>query len=116
MSDIRVTVWNENRHEQRNERVAAIYPEGIHGALAVPLRKAGFQVRTATLDEPEHGLSAEILNTTDVLTWWGHLAHSEVSDEVISTSATTCIRWYGADRAPFGSLLEAIQAFNGNKL
>ncbi len=116
MSDIRVTVWNENRHEQRNERVAAIYPEGIHGALAAPLRRAGFQVRTATLDEPEHGLSAEVLDTTDVLTWWGHLAHNEVSDEIVAQSATASIGWHGADHAPFWSLLEAIQAFNGNEL
>ncbi len=84
MSDIRVTVWNENRHEQHDKRVAAIYPEGIHGALAAPLRKAGFQVRAATLDEPEHGLSAEVLDTTDVLIWWGHLAHNEVSDEIVA--------------------------------
>ncbi|MFC4766192.1 ThuA domain-containing protein [Effusibacillus consociatus] len=80
---IRVTVWNENRHEQTNEQVRRIYPEGIHHAIAVPLRQEQFEVRTATLDEPEHGLPEEVLNTTDVLIWWGHQAHDEVSDETV---------------------------------
>ncbi len=76
----RVTVWNEYRHERGDEGVAKIYPEGIHGALAAMLTKGGFEVRTATLDEPEHGLSEEVLNATDVLLWWGHMAHDEVSE------------------------------------
>ena len=41
-------------------------------------------MRTATLDEPEHGLTAEVLADTDVLTWWGHMAHGEVKDEIVS--------------------------------
>jgi trehalose utilization protein len=40
-------------------------------------------VRTATLDEPEHGLGAAVLEATDVLLWWGHQAHAEVRDEVV---------------------------------
>src|SRR3712207_6117628 len=40
-------------------------------------------VRTATLDEPEHGLTEEVLANTDVLTWWGHGAHREVQDEIV---------------------------------
>jgi len=83
-STIRVTVWNENRHEQRNEKVKAIYPNGIHGAIADFLSKEDdFEVRTATLDEPEHGLTDEVLNSTDVLTWWGHMAHEEVRDDIV---------------------------------
>ncbi len=81
---VRVTVWNEFRHEQANARIAAIYPDGIHGAIAGTLRALpGLEVRTATLDEPEHGLSEEALRQTDVLTWWGHTAHGEVADEVV---------------------------------
>jgi trehalose utilization protein len=79
----RVTVWNEYRHEKSDAEVAKIYPEGIHEAIAQHLRAEGFTVRTATLDEPEHGLTYELLNQTDVLTWWGHLAHQEVSDEIV---------------------------------
>jgi trehalose utilization protein len=81
---IRVTVWNEYRHEKKNEKIAKIYPEGMHGAIAKSLRASGnFDVRTATLDEPEHGLTQEVLNETDVLTWWGHVAHKEVKDEIV---------------------------------
>jgi len=80
---IRVTVWNEARHEKLDPAIAAVYPEGIHGAIAEGLVGHGFQVKTATLDEPEHGLSVAVLAETDVLTWWGHMAHHEVSDEVV---------------------------------
>ena len=150
MSDIiRVTVWNENRHETEYERmkqdlpqglkaavdtyletgeevteaypngapmwlkwlasqdkyknnpeliyqrgeewaansktIAEIYPDGIHSVIAEFLGKnADMTVRTATLDEPEHGLTDEVLNNTDVLLWWGHIAHHEVSDEIVA--------------------------------
>lgn len=81
---IRVTVWNENRHEKTDERVRRVYPEGIHGAVSAHLnRQEGIRASTATLDEPEHGLTAEVLSQTDVLTWWGHCAHAEVSDAVV---------------------------------
>jgi trehalose utilization protein len=78
-----VTVWNEFRHERSDEQVAAHYPEGMHAVLAGALSKTGLTVRTATLDEPEHGLTQEVLNTTDVLIWWGHIAHNEVRDEIV---------------------------------
>jgi len=79
----RVTVWNEYRHEKKNAEIAKIYPEGMHGAIAKHLQGQGFQVRTATLDEPEHGLTQQVLDQTDVLTWWGHTAHGEVKDEIV---------------------------------
>lgn len=80
---MRVTVWNEYRHEKKNPVVTEIYPEGIHGTIAKVLAEAGFDTKTATLDEPEHGLTEEVLNETDVLFWWGHMAHHEVSDEIV---------------------------------
>lgn len=79
----RVTVWNEYRHEKHGDEVAKIYPGGIHAALADALRETGLEVKTATLDEPEHGLTDEVLDATDVLLWWGHIAHEEVSDEIV---------------------------------
>ena len=81
---IRVTVWNEFRHEKSDPKVAAVYPNGIHEAIAAHLRAQAFGVRTATLDEPEHGLTEAVLAETDVLIWWGHMAHDKVSDEVVS--------------------------------
>lgn len=83
MSKINVTVWNEFIHEKKEDAIAKIYPEGIHGAIAQMLSsEESINVRTATLEMPEHGLSDEVLNNTDVLIWWGHLAHNKVSDEV----------------------------------
>ena len=83
---IRVTVWNEYVHELDNAQVARIYPHGIHEAIAAGLSDllgAAVFVRTATLDQPEHGLSREVLAQTDVLTWWGHAAHERVHDDVV---------------------------------
>ena len=80
----RVTVWNEYRHEHHKDHPAStLYPDGIHGAIAEGLREKGLTVGTATLDEPEHGLTDEVLANTDVLTWWGHMAHGEVKDEIV---------------------------------
>ena len=79
----RVTVWNEFRHERKNPKVQEIYPGGMHATIAGALREAGIETRTATLDEPQHGLTDEVLSSTDVLVWWGHLAHGEVADETV---------------------------------
>ena len=83
-SETRVTVWNEFIHERRHEAIGKMYPDGIHGAIANHLRSAGLDVGTATLDMPEHGLTDEVLENTDVLIWWGHMAHGQVSDEVVN--------------------------------
>jgi trehalose utilization protein len=81
---IRVTVWHEYRHEKKNPKVAEVYPKGMHEAIAAGLRPhKELQVRTATLDEPEHGLTEDVLKNTDVLTWWGHTAHGDVKDEIV---------------------------------
>jgi trehalose utilization protein len=79
----RVTIWNEYRQERSDARVHEVYPDGIHAPLAERLKEAGFEVRIATLDEPDHGLTDRTLAETDVLTWWGHAAHDEVRDEVV---------------------------------
>jgi Trehalose utilization protein len=83
MKKIQVTVWNEYRHEVESEEIRKIYPEGIHGCIASFLKEAGMDTKTATLDEPLHGLTDEVLDNTDVLLWWGHIAHEEVSDEIV---------------------------------
>ncbi len=81
---LKVTVWGENVHEQKHQVVRDIYPDGMHECIAAGLREdAALEVRTATLQQPEHGLTEDILATTDVLTWWGHCAHGEVSDAIV---------------------------------
>jgi trehalose utilization protein len=85
MSKLRVLVWNEGRHEKTDEAVGKVYPEGIHGAIAGHLNKQdAIEARTATLDEPEHGLTEAALTSTDVLIWWAHMAHGEVADEAVA--------------------------------
>ena len=83
-SKLRVTVWGENVHEQKNQAVAAVYPAGMHTCIAAGLRQdPALEVRTATLDQPEHGLTDAVLAATDVLTWWGHCAHGQVQDAIV---------------------------------
>ncbi|RKE60300.1 MULTISPECIES: ThuA domain-containing protein [Microbacterium] len=83
---IRVLVWGENHHEKHHDIPRALYPDTMHGTIAAGLRRLlgdDAVVETATLDDPEHGLSEERLAQTDVLFWWGHLLHHEVDDVVI---------------------------------
>lgn len=80
---IRVTVWGENVHEHSNEVVAGVYPDLMHGTIAAFLNAAGgIAAETVTLQDPDHGMTPERLAGTDVLIWWGHKAHGEVSDAV----------------------------------
>jgi len=98
MSKIRVTVWNEYVHEQKHELVAGLYPEGIHGAIAEGLEALGgdeLAIRTATLQEPDHGLTQEVLDQTDVLTWWGHCAHGDVRDEIVDRVQSRVLQGMG---------------------
>jgi trehalose utilization protein len=84
---VRVTVWGENVHERNEPEVRALYPDGLHGAIAAGLSELlgdRVRVRTATQEQPEHGLTADVLEDTDVLTWWGHIAHEEVDDAVVA--------------------------------
>jgi trehalose utilization protein len=83
-SKVRVTVWGEYVHERENPIVRDIYPQGMHQTIAEGIAEKGeLEVRTATLDEAENGLSARVLEETDVLVWWGHAAHGRVSDEAV---------------------------------
>lgn len=84
---LRVTVWNEAVHEKTSEAVRKIYPDGIHAVVADALRQHlgdGVRIRTATLDQAEHGLTQQVLDDTDVLTWWGHAAHHKVDDAIVT--------------------------------
>ena len=82
---ITATIFNEFIHERENPAVRAVYPEGIQQTIAAFLgAEEDIRAQTAVLQQPEHGLSAERLAGTDVLLWWGHLAHEQVSDEVVA--------------------------------
>jgi len=94
---IKVTVWNEFSHEKEMENVREIYPDGIHEAIAAFLgRDEEIQVRTAYLEQPEHGLTDEVLADTDVIIWWGHACHHLVADEVADKVAERVLMGMGA--------------------
>lgn len=76
-----ILIFNENIHD-KSERIKAVYPDGIHGALAGALAGTGDNITTVTLDDENCGITKEILNDTDVLIWWGHIAHHKVPDEI----------------------------------
>jgi trehalose utilization protein len=83
-SPLRVTIWNEFRHEKNKPEVAEIYPQGMHETIAAYLRRGGdLAVRTAWLDQPEQGCPQDLLDNTDVMAWWGHGAHQELRDDVV---------------------------------
>lgn len=84
---IRVTIWNEYYHEKTDEKVKALYPNGLHSTIKEQLQKNApgeYEIVLADMDMPEHGLSEDVLNNTDVLLWWGHCHHHLVDDSVVS--------------------------------
>lgn len=80
---LKITIWNEFRHEKTDPEVQAIYPDGLHTPIATYLQQQGHTTAIATLDDPDHGLTDDLLSQTDVLAWWGHAAHREVRDEIV---------------------------------
>lgn len=98
MAAIRIAIWNEFIHERTKPEVQRVYPQGIHRVIAASLAARlgpAVEIRTATLAEPEHGLSAEVLAATDVLFWWGHSAHDQVSDAVVDRVADRVLNGMG---------------------
>ena len=93
---IRVTVWNEGVHEVESPEIAAVYPHGIHGRIKSFLdTQEDIEVRTATLSDPDCGLPPEVLENTDVLIWWGHMAHDKVPDELVERVHDRVLRGMG---------------------
>lgn len=85
---IKALVWGENVHEQKSDVVAELYPQGMHAQIAKLLAEdSGIAVDTVVLQDPEHGLTEEVLADTDVLLWWGHAAHGDVEDAIVERVA-----------------------------
>ena len=91
---IRVTIYNEFVHEKTEERVKEVYPEGIHNALKKGVEDEEICVKTVTLDTISE-LDDELLNNTDVMIWWGHMAHYKVPDEVAVRVQQAVLRGMG---------------------
>ena len=114
----RVVVWGENIHEHKNAPVRAIYPQGMHATIAAALQALlpqGSTVRTATLQQPEHGLSRQLLLATDVLTWWGHLAHDQVDDAVVARVAERVLDGMGLIVLHSGHLAKVLGRLLGTR-
>lgn len=75
----RVLVWSEATAP------ASVYPHDINAAVAEGLRPlAGWEVATASINDPEQGVAEQSLAGTDVLIWWGHKRHNQVKDEHVA--------------------------------
>lgn len=92
---IRVTIFNEFLQEKTQEDVIAVYPNGIHNALKAGIESEEFAVKTVTLDDENCGINEEVLKNTDVMLWWGHMAHHRVPDEVASQVKEAVLKGMG---------------------
>ncbi|HEV8541910.1 MAG TPA: ThuA domain-containing protein [Verrucomicrobiae bacterium] len=108
---IRVLVWDEQQPAQKQ-----VYTNFLGNYIADQLRKnSGFEVRSVNLNEPNQGLSADLLDQTDVLIWWGHIRHDDVPDaaadkliERVKAGRLALIALHSAHwSAPFRSAMEA---------
>ncbi|MGF1448684.1 MAG: ThuA domain-containing protein [Opitutales bacterium] len=111
----RVTIWNEFVHEKEHKLVGDLYPDGIHGAIAEGLKALGgnLEIRTATLEESEHGLTDEVLAQTDVLFWWGHCAHDKVADAIVRKVQTRVLAGMGLVVLHSGHMSKIFRALMG---
>ena len=113
---IRVTVWNEYRHEREEGAAKAVHPNGLHETVAEIVRELGedrVQVRTAWLDQPENGLTDEVLENTDVLIWWGHMAHYLVEDAVVEKVYARVLQGMGLIALHSAHYSKIFQKLNG---
>ncbi len=90
---MKITIFNEYLHEKQDEYIRSVYPEGIHGALGSFLQE-GNEIRYFTLDNI-HKLTAEVMDDTDVMLWWGHMGHHLVPDEVADQVKEAVLRGMG---------------------
>lgn len=75
--EIHVLIWDEQQTEQQE-----VYPNFLGNQLAKHLRKQEhLSVVVVTPDDPQQGLSDENLDQADVLIWWGHRRHKEITPE-----------------------------------
>ena len=64
ISPVHVTVWGENRHEQQEPHVAAIYPQGMHTTIAEGIEQGLADVEAGRLVPHEEAM-AELYAVVD---------------------------------------------------
>ena len=80
-----MSVEEKARLKKRVADVAAkikeVYPKGVMGTVAEHLESCeDMQVTSVRMNMPEYGLPDNLLNHTDVLIWWAHVAHDRIPD------------------------------------
>ncbi len=85
---INVTVWNEFSFSCQCKEALEVYPNGHHETIKEFLNaEEDIQAVAVTMDMPEQGLTDELLKKTDVLIWWGHCRHDDISDVLVEKIA-----------------------------
>ncbi|MDA0752889.1 MAG: ThuA domain-containing protein [Verrucomicrobia bacterium] len=76
-AEINVVIWDEQQPRQKQA-----YENFLGNAIADHLRPLpGISVKTVTLDSPGKGIGPAVLNSCDVLLWWGHVRQAEITPE-----------------------------------
>ena len=74
---VRIVVWDEQQPAQKQA-----YEDFLGNQIALSLKKQpGLDVSSRRHDDPEQGISAEVLDRCDVLIWWGHVRQREIKPE-----------------------------------
>jgi len=80
---IKVTIYNEYIEEKKDPAAVKNYPDGMHNTIKDFLDKnPNLEVTAVTMELPDCGLTRELLDGTDVLLWWGHGHHGDISNEI----------------------------------
>lgn len=82
--------------EETSKKIKEVYPLGITGTIAEHLKKCeDMEITHVNLYMPECGLPDELLERTDVLIWWAHIAHDEVPDALVAKIKDRVLRGMG---------------------
>jgi len=74
---IRVVVWDEQQPAQK-----PAYTNFLGNQIAAHLKTIpGLDVKSVTINDPQKGISDDVLDNCDVLVWWGHQRQTEISNE-----------------------------------
>ncbi len=75
---IRVLVWDEQQTEQKRA-----YDNFLGNQIADHLKtRPGLIVKSACIHDEEKGVSPAFLRGCDVLIWWGHVRHADITPEM----------------------------------
>ena len=83
---MRVTVFSVyGTHFRQAEAILRQHPNGLHKTLQELFESEGFESVAVYQTEDDDGgmLTDDILNATDVLVWWGHIFHHNVTDALV---------------------------------